>query len=73
MLANFACCCKAMLPALYMGRVTVRLDAGRSMLQVSRCLRKQPGGITHLDLYTDKQMLGIRNLIKLRCIHACQL
>lgn len=72
MQASFACCCKAMLPIFFVGHVRVRLDVGRPLLQVTRCLRGQPGGVTHLELFTSGQMLGTRHLVELGYVHACQ-
>ena len=73
--ANLALCCKAMLPILCMGHVRVRLDepdGGMPLTQLTRCLTKQPDGVSHLDLFTDEYLRGTRKLIDLRCAHTVQ-
>ena len=67
---NLALCCKGMLPILYMGHVSVRLyeeDKGRPLTQLTRCLKKQPDGVSHLELFSHDSMRGTHQLIDLRC------
>ena len=73
MQVNLALCCKAMLPLLWTGFVSVRLDkpsGERPITQLSRCLAKQPNGVSHLRLYSQGEQRGTRKLIDLRCAHA---
>ena len=80
MQAHLALCCKALLPILGMGHVRVNLDApktGRPLLNATRCLRKQPSGVSHLEVfsrdYSDSQRKtrpATRQLVNLRCAHA---
>ena len=73
MQVNLALCCKAMLPLLWTGVVSVRLDkpgGGRSVTQLSRCLAQHPDGVSHLRLFTKGNWRHTRKLIDLRCAHA---
>ena len=66
---------QAMLPILCMGRVSARLDRPYEPLTLlTRCLRKQPDGVSHLKLYSSsmQKLRSIRKLIDLRCAHAVQ-
>ena len=79
MQARLAVCCKALLPILGMGHVRVNLDTPgspeRPLLNATRCLTKQPGGVSHLELYAwdayeDYERPGTGHLVNLRCAHA---
>ena len=75
MQTHLALSCKALLPILGMGHVRVNLGkSGRPLLSATRCLTKMPCGASHLDVFSwvghDKQWLGTRHLIDLRCAHA---
>ena len=53
---HLAVCCKATLPILCMGHVRVRTDNDarkRHLLQAKRCLAKQPGGVSHLEVSSN--------------------
>ena len=76
---NLALTCKAMLPVLGMGRVVVRLsppNSARPLLHVTRCMVRDPGAVTHLELTTRWRSLqkmrfyGTRQLIDLGCAQA---
>ena len=76
MQAHLAVCCKGLLPILGMGHVRVTLDTTgspeRPLLNATRCLTKQPGGVSHLEVcsWDDKEgdeRLGTRHFIDLRC------
>ena len=81
--SHLALCCKATLPILCMGHVRVKTDHHlyeRRLRRATRCLTKQPGGVSHLEVtwwgidvnYGD--WVGTRHLIDLRCallLHAC--
>ena len=77
MQTHLAMCCKSLLPILGMGHVRVNLDkpaSGRPLLKATRCLTKQPGGASHLEVfswasYCEKIWLSTRNLIDLRWAH----
>ena len=65
--------CKAMLPNLYKGFVSVRLDklgAGGPLMQLSRCLTKQPDSITHLKMFSQGNIRNPHRLIDLRFVLA---
>ena len=77
---HLALCCKATLPTLCMGHVRVHTDHDlneRQLLQATRCLTKQPGGVLHLEVIwwgvdlNREDWVGTRHLIDLRC--ACAL
>jgi hypothetical protein len=74
MQVNLALCCKAMLPVLYKGFVSVGLDKPkreRPLLQLSRCLSQQPDGVSHLKLFSSTGFRrDTRQLIELRCAYA---
>ena len=85
---NLALTCKAMLPVLCMGRVVVRLsptglsldglslrkNIARPLLHASRCLAKDPGAVTHLELtsWQEQKFYGTRQLIELGCAQVTQ-
>ena len=73
---NLALCCKAMLPILYMGHVSVTLhedDNGRPLTRLSRRLKNQRGGVSHLEVVGQRNIIApgppceARGLIDLRC------
>ena len=73
MQAQLAFSCKALLPILGMGHVRVRIDKHkdeRPLLDATRCLMKQPGSASHLEVYSVWVCLGTCHLIDLRCAHA---
>ena len=79
MQAHLAFSCKALLPILGMGRVRVDVNEHRSrtsLLNATRCLKKQPSGVSHLEVVTahggfrGKLSFGTRRVIDLRCAHA---
>ena len=77
MQGNLALCCKAMLPLLYKGIVSVRLDhhddeaeGEKPLSQLTRCLSQQPDGVSHLELFSIKLRHDTCDLIDLRCAHA---
>ena len=78
MRAHLALCCKATLPILSMGYVTVRIvthTRERPLLNATRCLMKQPSGASHLEVnswnhYVAKERPGTHHLIDLRCARA---
>lgn len=76
MQGHLALCCKATLPVLGMGRVGVTTgeqQRERPLVQATRCLVKQPGGVSHLEVVssiTDTYCLDTRHLIDFRCAHA---
>ena len=66
--ARLALCCKAMLPILCAGHVSVRLDKpDEPSTQLTRCLERQPDGVSHLELWGTGNHPGINQLIDLRC------
>ena len=76
---QLALCCKATLPILCMGHVRVRAvkeHLERHLLNATRCLTKQPGGISHFELwswdihYKGTVLIGIHHLADLRCAYA---
>ena len=78
---NLALTCRAMLPVLGMGRVVVRLsplglsplgNVARPLLHATRCLAKDPGAVTHLELtsWQRRKYYGTRQLIDLGCAQA---
>ena len=72
---NLALCCKASLPILYKGIVSLRLDrpnGGRLLTQLSRCLAKQPDGVTHLHLFSCGNVRSTHQLVGVRCAYALQ-
>ena len=59
---HLALCCKAMLHVLSMGNVVVMLgnpNGGRPLLQLNRCLAKQPNGVLHLAIIKFRE--GVRH------------
>ena len=78
MQVNLALCCKGMLPVLYKGFVSVRLDkpkGERPLSQLARCLSQQPDGVSHLKLFAAvhrRDTCDTCDLIDLRCVHALQ-
>lgn len=79
MQAHLAFSCKALLPILSMGHVRLNADepeSRTSLLNATRCLKKQPGGVSHLEVVTahggfrGKLSFGTRRVIDLRCAHA---
>ena len=67
---HLALCCKAMLHVLSMGNVVVRLGkpiGARPLLQLNRCLAKQPNGVQHLAIMSSGKVWGTRQLMDLRC------
>ena len=51
--SHLALCCKATLPILCMGHVRVKTDHHlyeRRLRRATRCLTKQPGGVSHLEV-----------------------
>ena len=79
MQGHLALCCKATLPILCMGHVNVRtnrLERERPLLQATRCLTKQPDGVSHLEVSSRHSNCGLsmmcsdvstHHLIDLRC------
>ena len=73
---HLAVCCKATLPILCMGHVRVRTDEHgieRPLLQATRCLTKQPGDVSHLEVSprdVGHYRLGAHTLVDLRCAYA---
>ena len=69
--SHLALCCKTTLPILCMGHVRVHTDhheLKRRLLQATRCLTKQPGGVSHFEVTSKGAcVLDTRNLIDLRC------
>ena len=72
--SHLALCCKATLPILCMGRVTMTTDERkreRPLLQAARCLTKQPGSVSHLMVsssgYYGQNCADMRHVIDLRC------
>ena len=80
MQAHLALCCKALLPILCMGHVAINVDkhgSARHLLNATRCLRKQPSGASHPEIFSRDARnfggtlcFGTRRLIDLRCAHA---
>ena len=72
---NLALCCKAMLPVLCIGTVSVWLDHSsgvRPLAQLSSCLRKQPDGVSSLSLISLGKIRSTHHLVDLRCAHGLQ-
>ena len=73
---HLALCCKATLPIMGMGHVRIRNDEeqrGRPLLEATRCLTKQPGGVSHLEVrsrWKPTYYPVICQLMDLRCAHA---
>ena len=76
---HLALCCKATLPIMCMGHVRVitdNLSNERRLHQATRCLTKQPGDVSHLEVtwwgiyHNRKDWVGTRRLIDLRCAFA---
>ena len=70
--SHLALCCKATLPLLCIGHVRVRSDNQARewlLLQATRCLTKQPGRVSHLEvakpdyLYTGQYHLAAHQLV----------
>ena len=68
-------CCKATLPIICMGHVSVWMDerkCKRPLLKATRCLTKQPGGVSRLSVFSldffpkNNTRLSTRHLIELR-------
>ena len=78
MQSHLALCCQATLPFLGMGHVSVQMDKRNSswpLLKATRCLMKQPGSVSHLEVFSqecypdDYTPHSIRHLIDLRQAH----
>ena len=70
MQSHLAVCCKATLPFLCMGHVRVTTDKQqfeRPLLQATRCLTKQPGGVLHFELSSRDIFSGTL------CLDTCHL
>ena len=55
MQSHLALCCKATLPILCMGHVTLNTDkhqGERPLLQAAHCLTNQPSGVSHLEVWS---------------------
>ena len=70
---------KSLLPILGIGHVRVNLDKparGTLLHKASRFLTKQPGGVSHLEVFAwnhanlERECFGSRHLVNLRCAHA---
>ena len=77
--SHLAVCCRATLPILCMGHVRVsinELERERPLIKATRCLMKQPGGVSHLevlsrDVHAEGGCLGAHHLLAdLRCASA---
>ena len=76
--SHLALCCKATLPILCMGHVTINTDehqGERSLLQAARCLTKQPSGTLHLVVWPRFDYMSTvdtRHLVDLRYPMLCE-
>ena len=74
--SHLALCCKATLPIMCMGRVTVNIyddDCERPLLQAAHCLTKYPADVSHLEVSSRIDVvycLHSHRLVDLRCAHA---
>ena len=75
MQAHLALSCKALLPILGMGHVRLNADEPNSLLNATRCLKEQPSGASHLEVFSEignyrgKLTFATRRLIDLRSAH----
>ena len=74
MQAHLALCCKATLPILCMGHVTISTNKHKQegpLVKATHCLTKQPGGVSHLEVVSnngifEEYFVNTGHLVELR-------